>query len=664
MRLRSIWLRNWMCFGGDVSIENLPASPIAVVARFEDDRERSNWGGKTALLEAIRWAILGVHRKRTDDGIIFHGAATAVVELVFDGELPLSVRRSRPRGGPTLLEVVPAGRAGGALTRDAAEEELLRVFRLSSEDFDNTLWWGQGDTEALVGETSGVRRAIVGRWLELELWERLGKRASKFLGTSRDELERSRASLAGLDRGRTRSEIEREASVESEKLARLTVEVDALTASLQRYSVDDAKERKAAEVGRMEVELQEAARRATHARQAVAAGMAATVEREELARLTEAWDEVRAKHGAAGEEKRRALAVVSDGFDGTCPVTRSACPAADEVREQDAAIRRRANEASSAFAVVAKEHEAIRYRLEAARTAAATVARDRSRMEEAIAASKALSARLEAARTELAEMPEPERLDPTATSRLASLRVERDRLQVRTGALGQELREAKRRDEGIAEQKAVLAQRESDARAALLAARALGPTGIPAKIAAEQLHSLERRANALLAGVGLSFAFAWQRELQEVAPDCRECGFTYEKRARQKECPSCGAPRGNKRSDELDIVVDDRSAELEDARAKSGGAKVLIASAIRLAASTMIRERRGSPLAVAIVDEPFGPLDAANRRLLARTFGSMLGSVGLEQAFVVSHDESLLAALPARIVVVRSGRSSTATLEA
>ncbi len=115
MRLASIRLRNWMCFGGDVAIEDLPASPIAVVARFADDRERSNWAGKTAFLEAIRWALLGAHRKRTDDGIIFHGASAARVELVFDGPLPLSVVRSRPRGGPTLLEVVPAGRAASTL---------------------------------------------------------------------------------------------------------------------------------------------------------------------------------------------------------------------------------------------------------------------------------------------------------------------------------------------------------------------------------------------------------------------------------------------------------------------------------------------------------------------------------------------------------------------
>ena len=116
-------------------------------------------------------------------------------------------------------------------------------------------------------------------------------------------------------------------------------------------------------------------------------------------------------------------------------------------------------------------------------------------------------------------------------------------------------------------------------------------------------------------------------------------------------------------SDDLEILVDDGSGEIEDVRAKSGGARVLVASALRLAASAMLRDLRGTPVGWACVDEPFGPLDAENREALARVFSGMLGAVGLEQAFVVSHDQALLDALPNRIVVERSGSRSTLRLE-
>jgi DNA repair exonuclease SbcCD ATPase subunit len=657
MRLTEVLLQDWMCFAGSNKLEGLPAAPIAVIARFSDNRERSNWAGKTALLEAIRWALQGVHRKRVEDGIIFRGAPKAGVVLRFDTGLQVS--RVRPRGGPTVLEIVGAGRP--LLTRDAAEAELERILRLSSEDMRNTLWWGQGDTEALIGETSGDRRKVVGRWLELELWERLGKRATKELGTFRDALERARAVLTGLDSGRPVADVERDLAIVEAKLRRADENIKAVEISL---AGNPARDRKAAEVSKMETELQEAARRASAARQDYAMASGATVPAEELDARREASRAAGAKRGAAEGEERRALAVVGDGFDGECPVTCEACPVAEEVREKDAAIQARAQAAKVVHAKAAKESEEAFRRMEAAVNAQNQAEKSHVRMDEAIGATRAISVRLDAARAELAEMPVPEPEDPGARARLSTLRTERDGEQIRVGALRREAQEARRRDDGIEQARANVAVAEGNARAAVLAARALGPTGIPAKIAADQLGALERRANALLSGMGLSFAFAWQRELQDQATECRECGHIYEKRSRAKECPSCGIDRGRKRSDELDVIVDDGSEELEDARVKSGGARVLVASAIRLAAAMMIRERRGSPLALAIVDEPFGALDAANRRELARTFGAMLGSVGLEQAFVVSHDEALLAALPARIVVTRDGRASRATLEA
>ena len=77
----------------------------------------------------------------------------------------------------------------------------------------------------------------------------------------------------------------------------------------------------------------------------------------------------------------------------------------------------------------------------------------------------------------------------------------------------------------------------------------------------------------------------------------------------------------------------------------------------------MLREVRGASVAWATIDEPFGPLDAELREGLARVFGGMLGAVGLEQAFVVSHDQALLDQLPHRIVIERTGDRSEFRLE-
>src|SRR5690606_30736081 len=137
MYVRGVRLLNWMAFAGAHYVGPLPAGPIAVVGRYVENSRRSNWSGKTAWLEAIRFALTGAHRKRLDDALITHGADRMEVEL--EMSTGLLVARIRPRGGPTVLRVTEPG--GEVLERDAAEEYLARVLRLSLEDFDNTSWF-------------------------------------------------------------------------------------------------------------------------------------------------------------------------------------------------------------------------------------------------------------------------------------------------------------------------------------------------------------------------------------------------------------------------------------------------------------------------------------------------------------------------------------------
>lgn len=213
----------------------------------------------------------------------------------------------------------------------------------------------------------------------------------------------------------------------------------------------------------------------------------------------------------------------------------------------------------------------------------------------------------------------------------------------------------------IAEQREVMEETARDLRIANIAARAAGPSGIPAMIAEAALSDLEERANVLLQGSGLSFAFAWDRETRDLAPACHACGYAF-RGQKEKSCPACNEARELKRADELEILVTDGSGITEDVRAKSGGAKVLVASAIRLTAGMMLRAARGARWSVGVVDEPFGPLDSENRETLARLFSGMLGTVGLEQAFVVSHDAALLDSLPSRLEITREGNRSRVVL--
>lgn len=647
---------NWMAFRGPHVVGPLPRGPIAVVGRYAENGRRSNWAGKTAWLEAIRFALTGAHRKRTDDALISHGESLMVVEVELSTGLVAT--RTRPRGGPTVLVVADGEHR---FERDAAEQHIARVLRLPVDDFDNTSWFGQGDVQALCGKTSGVRRETFARWLELDLWERMGKRAMQRAREARVALDVARQSSNGAPPRAPEVVAAERAALESRR-TQAQADRDQIAHQLD---VAAATAGKLATVAARRADAEASARALQSIREQLSA-LPVALPPGRFAELDEARVTARAQLDAAEREITEVGHLLGGRFDGQCPVTCEACPVAEEVSGKRAAFVERGRVAKLERDRARTAVGELNAEISTARSNDDARLRLVGQMNEATKRARAARAALEEVSAGL-DMEEVRRAEAERDDARAALaRCDADLREIAT-ALGR-LAEEERQGALYATREAArlrqVEEAERAARVAQLVARGLGGSGIPARIAAVSLTGLEARANALLAGLGLSFTLTWERELADPAPACAECGHVYEKRARARECPSCGAPRSRKKSDELDVLVDDGSGEIEDVRAKSGGAKVLVASAIRLAGGMMLRERRGSPLEVAFVDEPFGELDLENRDALARTFAGLLSSVGLEQAFVVSHDAQLLAGLPARIVVTREGSSSRLELEA
>lgn len=636
-----------MPFAGRHVLE-LPEGPIAVTAQYTDNPRRSNWGGKTAFIEAVRWCLFDTHRKRTDDAVINRDAGACLVEVEVTGMI---VRRERKRGKSTVLTAeVPDGTLRGA----AAQQKVLEFLGMTLEDYEATVDFRQDDLEAIVGLRTGKRREIISAWLRLERWLLAGKRAGDRLKAAQQKLVELRAELkAGgehvLDDAdaallRNRIELgEKQLTERRRALATLEPAYDELGDPDSIAAKFDELDRLRARVEVLKPEL--ATRKDLEARK----------------RLTA---ETRVKAAANVEVTRGRLRdvgeIYEDGFDGRCPVTCDACPVAMQVQatvQQSLALYDEANAAGqTALQLHSKardEDTALENQLKAL---------DRLTLEynAAIKRGRELATELKGitrehlvqVRAELAKLDAgAEVLEREIQKLVEEVAADRARLEASTRA-----------SDGQARREKELAAAEREARIASLMVRALGPAGIPARIARAHVTGLELAANELLTDTGLSIEFAWERATQEPALTCGECGHVYVGK-RDKECPRCGATRGPKMSDELEILVDDASGEIEDVKMKSGAAKVLVAAALRLAASAMLREVRGTPVGWAMIDEPFGPLDAENREGLARVFGGMLGAVGLEQAFVVSHDVALLDALPNRIVIERSGSVSTLRLE-
>jgi DNA repair exonuclease SbcCD ATPase subunit len=650
-RIERIKLSGWMPFASEHDVA-LPAGPIAVVATYRSNPRRSNWAGKTSLIEAVTWCLFGSHRKRLDDGVINNSCDECIVELdLGDGVI---ARRSRKRGSSTVFTITVDGESRRG---SAAQQLLVERLGVTLEDYEATVSFRQDDIESIVGLRAGMRREIISTWLRLERWTHAAKKASERSRKALQRLGELRAARTTL--AATHVSVDTTERMRGEQIAD---DLDDALRKLRARAAEIDRELAGSDaVDELERQLQELARlRATIAELRPQLLSRAPVQRE-FDQASDALGAAASALDAATKRDAEILRIRSREFDGLCPITCKSCPVADEVQ---------AEVASSATLRAAAMSE--RERATAAKRAAeGVVERLRSRLRTLDQVAGSYNAAMERGK-ELRALVGDRSIADVEAARVALVRL-RERKSEIAVEIEQHVREqakvlavldaSKRTSAELARLDLELVAAEREVRISALMVRALGPTGVPARIARAHIETLESSANELLVDSGLSLEFAWERATKDRTPTCIECGHIYVGQ-RDKKCPHCGAERGQKMSDELEIMVDDGSGEIEDVKAKSGGAKVLVASALRLAAAAMLREVRGASIAWATIDEPFGPLDSELREALARVFSGMLGSVGLEQAFVVSHDQALLDSLPSKLVIERADGASTFRLEA
>ena len=97
-------VKNFMCYREDVPVLDLEGIHVACLCG-------DNGHGKTALLDAVTWALWGQARARTQDELVHQGQRDMAVELEFSarGQRYRVDRRfarsGRSQGGSTILEL-------------------------------------------------------------------------------------------------------------------------------------------------------------------------------------------------------------------------------------------------------------------------------------------------------------------------------------------------------------------------------------------------------------------------------------------------------------------------------------------------------------------------------------------------------------------------------
>jgi len=636
MHICELGVQNWKCFAGKQWVR-LRELSYGVSARYVGDPGRSNWGGKSALLESVGFALHGEHTARVEDEWITHGEEGGYARLVVqDGATSFAVVRSRKRGKSTVLEVAP--RDGAALRGAEAQAFIDARLGISKEDFRVTCYFEQRQMARMVLARPQERMEVLQAWLRMERLVRAEDIARARVGEAVEALERHRAGLAQHEQVLSEAAHEESAAELGRKLdgaqGRLE-EARRLASEARRQAVSDAKAREYEQLAE---------------------------EGKKLARELEAMDlgKLEELYRSASEVERRLALVSSQAsqvaaekkrvrlgqFDGNCPVAQIRCPAVDEINKRGESAKQ-AHEAAEKEAVEKHAEHA-----EAARSLAGAESRYQS-AERLKARVDAMRDRIRVLHKEYKERREEDRVSLDAAED-AVLRLESE-----TSALRARHEAARRQEERVALARA----RVDDAgdergrleREAALAREQLlvfGRGGAQKRVAERALREIEEGANALLreCGIDLGVSVQWSRQGDGLAKACDACGWPYPASARVKACGRCGAERGPLVVNRLELLLTDRSGAAED----------LAGASFQLAASAWLRSERGASWGTALIDEPYGQLDESNRRGFATHLATMLsGRYGFRQALVVSHSADAQAMMPGRLeIICEAGRSS------
>lgn len=173
--------RNFMCYT-DVH-EPLVFEGIHVACLSGD-----NGHGKSALLDAITWALWGKSRARSADELIHLAPNCTEMEVEFefrlDGQQYRVIRKRSKRGrGQSLLDLaVWDGGSYRSLTGSSVSEterQIEQLLRMSYETFTNASFILQGKADSFTTKTPAERKQILAEILDLSFYDRLEERAKQ-----------------------------------------------------------------------------------------------------------------------------------------------------------------------------------------------------------------------------------------------------------------------------------------------------------------------------------------------------------------------------------------------------------------------------------------------------------------------------------------------------
>jgi DNA repair exonuclease SbcCD ATPase subunit len=506
---------------------------------------------------------------------------------------------------------------------------------MTDEDLSATSFIEQRQIARLILADPAERTRIVNGWIELGQLQRAEEWLKGELAKLLLEQTRLPPPIGDLQAGADRDQIQAQIDEADETIATCKAERTALVTSVselvqwRQHEQRSVKFRQVREQGqKLKAEIE-------------------TIKLVDVTSLRKRLESLAVERSSSKDRAFQLRELVDDQWDGVCPKTCEACPVQKEVRTIGMSMSIELAEADSALDQVDAEYQELMAKVDAAERDRQAYSKKTQLLEQLRVEAKGLLPSDDYIDEHGKPPPDSTLLTKLndldlAISKASRVQVEATAALERLEAAVKASREAQNRRSELS--RAIRLHQEAIA--------VVGRQGAQREVAEGVLRQVEAGANRLLqaASIDLSLEVSWAREGKGLASHCDACGSAFPKAQSQKVCAICGAQRGPKMIEKLQLLPSDRSGAADDI----GGL------AFQLAASAWLRAKRSAPWAVVCIDEPFGQLDRANTRNLSTHLHSMIrNSFAFEQGFLVAHDASVMEALPGRIQIRGTPTGST-----
>ena len=245
-------LRNFMCYRDDVPPLEFEGIHLACLSG-------DNGNGKSAIIDAITWALWGKARASSDDDLIHTSRNEMEVEFDFTvaGQLYRIVRkRTRPKkrgspGQPSLELQISRGNGFLPITGNTisqTQQKLIDILHMDYETFINSAYLRQGHADEFTRQAPARRKDILGNILGLAVYDELEERAREMSRGQEAERLQLESAIHSIDEELARrpdyeAELEQaqaELAAAEEKASEQEVRLNALRQQMQQLQSKQA----------------------------------------------------------------------------------------------------------------------------------------------------------------------------------------------------------------------------------------------------------------------------------------------------------------------------------------------------------------------------------------------------------------------------------------